>query len=359
MHRFYRFALRPAVIVAALALWPCTGSFATIQPNTGHPRAAAGARRAFATTSCSSSPCIYTTNGATIGQLAATYSVTTYPASATGNVTPLETITGNQNKLAEVSGVTVGGTGDVYVSDFAGIMNSHRGRLAVYAAGANGNARPLRRIYGPNTDVAQPTGIALDANQNIYSTNLSTKSVTVFSPQAHADATPIAVISGSNTLFSVPSGIALDASANIYVLDEGFPQSILTFAAGSNGNVKPVRAIRGSNTGMNSPDGIGLDSTGNMYVADFALQSVFVFAAGATGNVAPIRTITGSNTALQFPSGVTVDSTGKIYVSNRGGIFGGAAITVYPAGANGNMSPIQDITGSNTGLSETGSIAVH
>src|SRR5438034_4321005 len=51
-------------------------------------------------------------------------------------------------------------------------------------------------------------------------------------------------------------------------------------------------------------------------------RSVTVYAAGASGNVAPIATIGGSsstdNTGLNYPVGIARDGAGRLYVTNPG-----------------------------------------
>jgi len=171
---------------------------------------------------------------------------------------------------------------------------------------------------------------------------------------------PIATIYGSNTGMEGPGGIAVDSSGKIYVtgpvLDaEGRltgSEGVAVYAAGSNGNVAPIAAITGNNTGLISPSGIAVDSSGKIYVADVGPNgngpgSVFVYAAGSNGNVAPIAAISGSNTGLEVPApGIAVDSSGKIYVADDGPNGNGpGSVFVYAAGSNGSAAPIAAISG--------------
>jgi sugar lactone lactonase YvrE len=140
--------------------------------------------------------------------------------------------------------------------------------------------------------------------------------VTVYAARATGNVLPIQQISGSKTGLNIPTGIALDASRNIYVANFVYPGSVTIYAAGANGNVTPIRTIAGSNTGLNRPDGIALDANANIYVAnnpygialggDGFRSSLTVYAAGANGNVAPIRTIVGRTTRLHQPTGVAI-----------------------------------------------------
>ncbi|MGH8337001.1 MAG: hypothetical protein ACRETL_09335, partial [Gammaproteobacteria bacterium] len=98
-------------------------------------------------------------------------------------------------------------------------------------------------------------------------------------------------------------------------------------------------------------------------------DTVTVYAAGARGNVAPVATIDGIDTGLGDPQGIAVDSGGRIYVTNRSGYDGktvdshGAyqhwqSITVYAADANGDAAPIATIKGAQTGLTDPNGVTV-
>ena len=124
------------------------------------------------------------------------------------------------------------------------------------------------------------------------------------------------------------------------------------YAAGANGNVSPIQTITGPNT-LLDPVGIAVDSGLNIYVENDSSRSskaglISVFAAGASGNVSPIRTITGSMTKLVYPEGIALDSMGNIYVASDP--RSSTSILVFAAGANGNVEPIRTIKGSNTGM---------
>src|SRR5882762_87736 len=76
-----------------------------------------------------------------------------------------------------------------------------------------------------------------------------------------------------------------------------------------------------------------------LYVANEVFgSSITVYAPGASGNATPVATIAGGNTGLSFPFGVALDGAGNIYVTNSASSVGGStSITVYAAGASGNV----------------------
>jgi sugar lactone lactonase YvrE len=90
-----------------------------------------------------------------------------------------------------------------------------------------------------------------------------------------------------------------------------------------------------------------VDAAGKIYVTSVTADAVTVYAAGATGNVAPIATISGANTGLQAPTGIAVDAAGNIYVGDENT----NVVSVFAPGANGNVAPIRTIAGAATGLS--------
>lgn len=172
-------------------------------------------------------------------------------------------------------------------------------------------------------------------------------------------------ITGSQTKLKTPMGIAVDSSGDIYVANSG-GGSVTVYAAGATGSVAPIRTISGSNTGLTQPWGLALDPSGNIYVANqnygSGSYSITVYAAGANGNVAPIQTISGSATLLNCPRGLALDGSSPpdIYVANSDCFSSGYnyAITVYAGGASGNVAPVQNITGGYTGLGSPQGIAV-
>jgi 6-phosphogluconolactonase (cycloisomerase 2 family) len=299
--------------------------------------------------------------------------ISIFPVSANGNVGPgANTIAGANTGLVGPRGVAVGSTGIIYVasSNWAGTD-----RVTVYAAGASGNATPIQTISGSNTGLSDIYGIALDAAGDIYVASAAqngpgAQSVNVFAPGATGNVAPMRTISGAATLLSEPIGVAVDPTGNLYVVNQaGSGTAVDVFAPNANGNVPPIQTIAGSNTGLNaSAYGVawhhGPPAVGRIYVTE-ASPAVAIFRANQTGNVTPAKTISGALTDLDGPIGIAVGGAGRIYVTNATASGGGfysvtkyASFTALAAG-NNNVAPLQMIVGANTGLSQPAGIAIH
>jgi hypothetical protein len=188
-----------------------------------------------------------------------------------------------------------------------------------------------------NTGLANPVGIALDSSGKIYVANCGgggscgafAGSVTVYPAVGSATGIlnnpPLATIAGSKTGFAGLSGVAVDANGNIYVANcgadcLGSPSPRITIyppLGDGTGtlNEAPLATIAGGNTGLAFPDGIALDSTGNVYVANLVggannIGSITVYpplgSSTGTLNEAPIVTITGNTTELFDPTGIAI-----------------------------------------------------
>jgi sugar lactone lactonase YvrE len=272
--------------------------------------------------------------------------VTTATISASASGVPASGITPQTVSVTTTTGL------HLYV---ANIGNS---TATVTALTANGNVPPIINIGGANTQISQIYGIAVDAAKNIYASDLRNPVLTVYGPGATGNVAPIRTITGANTGLSAPLGLAVDAAGELICSNFG-AETVTVYAAGANGDATPVRTISGSNTALGNPYGIALDAAGKLYVVDNLSQfggtdELTVYAAGANGNVAPLQNITGSNTGMNGAVYDAVDAAGKIYVTS----VTADAVTVYAAGATGNVAPIATISGANTGLVAPTGIAV-
>jgi 6-phosphogluconolactonase (cycloisomerase 2 family) len=214
------------------------------------------------------------------------------------------------------------------------------------------------------------TGVFTAQSTNLGTANCPAGSISVDTSQIQAAGTfkvTAGVAATANTGCSIRVGDGITASTILSVIrppvlyvtnDASAANTVTAYAGNPSGNVTsaPLLTIGGANTGLNSPLAVALDGNGKMYVVNNN-ASVTVYAAGANGNVAPIATISGRITGLISPLGVAIDANGEIYVANNTG-SGAGFIDVYAAGANGTVPPIATIGGGTTGISGPSDVAI-
>lgn len=354
---------RAATALAVLALSACA-STSTLEPGPSAAQRAAKIQRAGARPGyVPACPCFYVANQGG--------GISIFPVSANGNFNPgANVIFGANTGLLDPRDVAVGATGIIYVanSNFGGTD-----RVTVYAAGSSGNVTPIQTISGSATLLSDILGIAVDGAGNIYVSNgaangSGAESVDVFAANANGNVAPLRTISGALTGIDHPYGVAVDPTGNLYVVNN-VGETVTVFAPGANGNVAPIQTIGGSHTGFaNGPIGIawghGPPLAGRIYVTE-SNGEVAIFHANANGNIAPVKTISGALTHLNQPWAVALGPSGGIFVANLGAVSTGIwAVTKYSpfgflAAGNNNVAPVHTIVGPNTGFWLPDGLAVH
>ncbi len=128
--------------------------------------------------------------------------ITVYPPAAGGSVPPTRFITGQNTGLNYSTGIAVDRFGYIYVCNQVGNQGAS---VSVFAPGKNGNVAPVRTIAGPATRLQSPQSIALDDAGNIYVTNVTNHhggTVTEYAAGADGNAAPIREIAGPRTTLS-------------------------------------------------------------------------------------------------------------------------------------------------------------
>ena len=244
--------------------------------------------------------------------------ITVYPAGSAGDVTPKTTINIDSKGTNSPVGMAVDPDGELYVVNQGSVICNERScrqtspdNIAVYPAGSHGNATPLAVISGPNTNLVNPSAVALDQSGDIYVTNQGPDkctrycgcytagpgSVTVYSPDSEGDVKPIATVSGPNTGLGLPYAITLDSNGNIYLLNEGGFRGPFACIAPSADGRTPAKT------------GVPVGGTFFDYISR-SVEPILIFAAGSNGDVAPIAGIGGPFTGLYSPSGIAVGPSG-------------------------------------------------
>jgi len=284
-------------------------------------------------------------------------------------LTPAYNIFGPKTGIEQPFGIAVDSTGGIYVA------NQDADSVVVFQTGDNGNVAPTARIATDN-EIFAPAGVAVDPSGKIYVANGNadrhvSNSVTIYAPGSNAATAPVASIgwnySGTDKAdINGPFAVAVDKQGKIYVANQtdgyNFDGSITVYSAGSTGNVAPIAKISGTKTedktGLKTPNGLAVDAANKLYVLnEFGEQagSITIYSAGASGNIPPEGTIAGGHTKLQSPAGMALDASGNIYVTNDGGAN---SVTIYAAGSKGDVAPKATIAGSKTGLATPRGIAI-
>lgn len=134
--------------------------------------------------------------------------------------------------------------------------------------------------------------------------------------------------------------------------------SVLVAPAGAaDKNLGPVRTISGASSKIDQITDLGVGPDGTAYAPSAYWDQAFAYGPSLGPNATPTRTVGGGgNTLINTPSAIAVDPQGRFWTQTSGG--SPYSIGLFAANANGNVSPLKTIGGSNTGLSQVGAIAV-
>jgi len=196
-----------------------------------------------------------------------------------------------------ISSVAVDGSGNVYISSYAGI---------VYVETLSAGSYIQSSIQTSSSLIG---GLAVDGSGNLYIADNENKRILIEAPSAGGYTESTLSISSPVTLN--PWGVAVDAMGNVYISDTGNNRILKeTWSAGSY-----TQSTIATST-LDRPAGVAVDAMGNVYIAgggdfivlkeDFADPPSLTFVAtdvGSTSSDSP-QTVTVENTGnaeLNFP----------------------------------------------------------
>lgn len=241
-----------------------------------------------------------------------------------------------------------GATGKLYV------MNTSTNTLLRFdnAFTASGNATPAATIVGSNTTFNGPSFMTLDAaNDRLYIADTSDLSIVIYDgiSTKNGNVAPTRIIAGLLTNLTTPTDVSLDKVRNLLYVADSVDIHVFASASTVNGNQAPARTL----TAPFAVSAIFIDGTNDrLFAADQSGNAIAVYDHASTlpsGSIAATRAVQGAATHLSNPGGVQLDGAGRLVVSNSSP----PSITMYAnaATANGNLAPIAEIVGANTGLS--------
>jgi hypothetical protein len=350
-------------------------------------------------------------------------SVLIFSGSATGSTTPTSTLALPSGFAAEA--VAVGPQGQIYVGGSSISVDRGYGEILVYAAGASGSATPTVTLNGSAASTATFTYVNSLAVNSAGTLFVSSDDGTLeaFPSGFTASSAPTQYLTWGTQNDTIPTdpnfgepnfgsdggNIGVDTAGDVFYADPGY-EVIDVFAAGATGpTATPVRAITGTNT--NSFSGlqyIAVDGAGDVYVTNYnqsndpafnnndgagmnpgtlaagnrmqamgsrgasqltahphvpdapppAPTGIIEFAAGATGNATPLNQISGSATNIVEPDGLALDASSNVYYAdanggynadaNNNGVFLPLLLETFSSSATGNVAPTASI--SSTGF---------
>jgi sugar lactone lactonase YvrE len=242
-------------------------------------------------------------------------------------------------RFNEPYAVAVDGASNIFVADTfnhtireisaAGTVTTLAGLAGVSGSsnGTNGAAR-----------FNQPTGVALDAADDLYVADFENSIVRKITPGAGTNwvVSTLAGVAGvasfangpaAGALFNHPFAVAVDGASNVFLTDYGNQVVRLITAAGQvstcagSPGAAGYRDAAGTNALFDNPAGLALDGLGNVYVADSGNDVVRKIApGGATTTLAGMGGVPGASNGtpglLNAPQGVAVDGGGNVFVSD-------------------------------------------
>lgn len=281
--------------------------------------------------------------------------------------------TGSAARFNFPIGLTVDGSGNVYVTDRANqtIRKITSGGVVTTLAGAVGIAGSTDGT-GSSARFNFPIGVAVDGTGTVYVAdrgNHTIRKITsggvVTTLAGTVGAAGSANGTGSAARFDFPTGLVADSAGNLFVADHyndtirkiasGGVVTTLAGLAGSSGSVDGT----GSTARFNAPTGLAVDNLGNIYVADRENHTIRkitsggeVTTLGGTAGTAGANDGIGIGAGFFYPFAVAVDSAGRVYVADTAGNTIRSGVAWTPALSDLDGDDRSDILWSNTTTGE-------
>ncbi len=213
---------------------------------------------------------------------------------------------------------------------------------------------------------AGPSGIAIDASDNLY--------VSEFYGYTIRKITPAAVVTtlagtygspgsvdgtGAAARFTGPNSLAVDSAGNVFVADSFnhtirhiTPAGVVTTFAGTAGTSGTTDGT-GSAARFNTPRDVAVDATGTLYVVDSVNHTIRQITAAAVvttlaGSAGNFGTADGTGAAARFnaPYGILIANSSTLYVSDT---FNHAIRRLTTSGVVTTFVGVTGVTGSDDG----------
>ncbi|MFJ6054498.1 NHL repeat-containing protein [Streptomyces sp. NPDC092307] len=224
-----------------------------------------------------------------------------------------------QSGLYTPSDVAADTAGNVYIAEY----NGHRVRKVsldgniTTVAGTGSAGYDASQVYAVNSPLYHPTGIAVDADNNLYITEYyhrvrkvtpDGKITTLIGDGSYSggfagDGGPAA-----RAKVNIPQGVAADKFGRLYIADSGnhrlrmvdmnLQEPKITTEAGNGTNTFEGDGTPANSATLNSPWGVVADIDGNVYICDQNNQRVRMVSAPVSSDNANISVIPGGAVTL-------------------------------------------------------------
>jgi streptogramin lyase len=197
--------------------------------------------------------------------------------------------------LNHPSGVSVDGSGSIYISD------SGNNRVLKETLSAGSYSESMVMANSQN----YPSGVAVDGGGNIYYADSVNNWILINFPSAGSyiqHSIPTSALTG-------PNAVAVDGSGNVYIADT-LNQRVLKETLSASGFIETVVPT----SSLLWPIGVAVDGSGNVYIADSGNNRVLketVSAGSYSESSLPTSTLNG-------PFGVALDGNGNVYIADSG-----------------------------------------
>jgi hypothetical protein len=247
---------------------------------------------------------------------------------ADGGAKPVRAIAGQNTQFAR----TIHDMAYDPVRDEILVPSFYAFAILTFRGDANGDVAPVRKIFGPHTQLVNFDSLALDAvHAEIFipeskSFNSRWDRILVFPSDAQGDVAPIRILEGPDTGLR-PNRITIDPVRNLLIVSGG--GGIRIFDRIAQGNTKPLRFIKGGGAKdvallTNNPAnglifGVVRPGGGDEVEGRYApLDYVGVWSVFDDGDAPARFTIGGPNLLLEDGRGITLDAKNKnVMVSDK------------------------------------------
>jgi ligand-binding sensor domain-containing protein len=214
---------------------------------------------------------------------------------------------------------------------------------------AGGSPLPTRRIGTKSGSLSQPTGLAFDAQGDLWVANRANNTLVEYTPSqlaATGAPVPTSTVTSVFNFMATPWGIGFDAHGTLWVAS--FADSVVVgYSAAqlaTGGAITPIGGI--SNTAGHGTFGVAFDAAGNLWVAAILGQISKFTPDQLTSLGAPVPSVVISGSGLLGPVAFAFDASGSLWVADE---LGAQLVKYTTSQLAAGGSPVPAVIIHNTG----------